>query len=392
MALIRARGVALLVGGALAAVLALSLGVATPATAAGRGAPTVSLQQSGDGTVTVAGRTPARSAKLRIVRRVGARWVLAARTHSHRHRYAATLFVAPGSAATFKVISNRRSRTFTVRTPAVTPTAPPAEPAKPQPIQYDACGARPHKADGTLWSCTFHDDFDGTALDPTKWVPQTAFLTGDPNGAFACYTKSPNNVSVADGMLSLTVRKEAAPQPCGSPDSTITSSYTSGSVATYQLFSQEYGRYEARIRNTATTESGLQETFWLWPDERDGAIDPRTGDTGEIDVSETYSNYSSVTVPRLHYAADPNSDPGVNTANCDADRGVWNTYTLEWTPTTITVFVNGHLCLTNTSADPVFHRRHIILLTQALGDANNPVTDATPIPATMDIDYVRVWQ
>lgn len=393
MGLGRARAIALLVVGTLTAMLALSVGVGTPASAAGRTAPSVSLRQAGPGTVSVSGRTATPRAKVRIDRRVGSRWVLAARTHARHHRYAVTLTVAAGSTARFKVTSNRRSRTVTARVPAATAMAATAQAAKPPPTLYDACGARPRKADGSAWQCTFHDDFDGSTLDPTKWVPQTAFVTGDKDAGYACYVDDPRNISVAGGMLSLTVRKEAAPQSCGSPTSTVTSSYTAGSVTTYHLFSQQYGRWEARIRNTASSAPGLHEAFWLWPDDRIASA-ASWPDAGEIDVSETYSQYNWLSVPFLHYSADSGgSQPGVNTAyDCTAYRGVWNTYTLEWTPTTLTIFVNGRTCLVNTSGDPAFQKPYILMLTQALGSGTNAMTASTPIPATMDIDYVRVWQ
>ena len=44
-------------------------------------------------------------------------------------------------------------------------------------IPTDACGTQPRKANGTYWSCSFVDDFTGTALNRTKWVPQTIFAT-----------------------------------------------------------------------------------------------------------------------------------------------------------------------------------------------------------------------
>ena len=39
-----------------------------------------------------------------------------------------------------------------------------------------------------------------------------------------------------------------------------------------------------------------------------------------------------------------------------------------------------------------FDHPFMIALTQALGVAGNSVTSATPLPATTQIDYVRVWK
>ncbi len=83
----------------------------------------------------------------------------------------------------------------------------------------------------------------------------------------------------------------------------------------------------------------------------------------------------------------------MNAANCTADRGTWNTFTLEWSPTRIETFVNGRSCLVNTSADPAFQKRYMINLTQAIGGGTwNQLVDGTPVPATMQVDYVHVWQ
>jgi len=394
MGLSRARGVALII----VVVVAASLGVGSPATASvRREAPSVSLRVSGE-QVTVSGRTATVSPRVRIDRRLGSGWVLVARTRAHQHRYATALSLPAGTSATLRVTSDRRSRTFAVRVPAQPSVQPVVQPAaqptaRPLPTLYDDCGARPRKADGTAWSCTFHDEFDGAALDRTKWVPQTAFLTGDATAGFACYVDDPDNISVGGGMLSLTVRKEATSVPCGSPTSTITSPYMAGSISTYHLFSQQYGRFEARVRNTASSVAGLHEAFWLWPDDRVPST-VKWPDAGEIDISETYSVYNTVSIPFLHYSADSGGpQPGVNTAwNCSATRGVWNIYALEWTPTSLTILVNGRTCLTNTSADPAFQKPYIVAFTQALGNAANTMTSSTPVPATMNVDYVRVWR
>jgi beta-glucanase (GH16 family) len=376
----RARGVALLVIATLAASLGTVLGVSAPASAAVR-APTVSVRQTGPGVVSVSGRTAARAPRVKFYRSTASGWTFVKRTRAHRHHYATTLSVAAGTTATFRVTSRHRSRRFVVQ-------MAPQKTAQPQ--LYDDCGARPRKADGTAWSCTFHDEFTGSRLDRTKWVPQTAMLTGDPTAGFACYVDDPDNISVGSGMLNLTVRKETVPVPCVSAGSTISSPYTAGSISTYHLFSQQYGRFQARTRSAVSNVAGLHEAFWLWPDDRV----PSTvswPEAGEIDISETYSVYKSLSIPFLHYSLNTPT-PGVNTAwNCTANRGQWNTYTLEWSPTRLLILVNGKTCLTNTSGDPAFKKPYIVAFTAALGSGTNVMSSSTPIPATMNVDYVRVW-
>jgi beta-glucanase (GH16 family) len=196
-------------------------------------------------------------------------------------------------------------------------------------------------------------------------------------------------VSVANGALNLSLVKLDAPAPCAV--AVAPTQYMSGSVSTYHLFSQQYGRYEARIRTTATTAPGLHEAFWLWPDDRYSTIN--WPDSGEIDVAESFSAYSSTAGSYLHYTSDTSSLLlSSNASNCTASRGVWNTFTLVWGPSRIETFVNGRSCLVNTSGDPAFQKRYIVNLTQAIGGASwNLLGDTTPVPASTQVDYVRVW-
>ncbi len=255
----------------------------------------------------------------------------------------------------------------------------------------DACGPRPRKERDTRWSCTFHDDFDGGALDRSRWRTVTQFASANFVGAGACYLDDPSVVSVADGALHLTVRALPAPMVCPAGSPVIFSSNAAGMVSTSGLFSQQYGRFEARYRSAAAAGPGLQEAFWLWPDSRYGADHPWPA-SGEIDIAETYSVRSDLAIPFLHYA-DGVSSPGVNTAwDCTARRGEWHTYTLEWAPSRIEIRVDGRSCLVNTSADPAFDKRYLVNLTAALGITDNTYLGAFPLPAAMDVDYVRVWE
>ncbi|UDY22612.1 family 16 glycosylhydrolase [Nocardioides sp. Kera G14] len=274
-------------------------------------------------------------------------------------------------------------------TPTPMPTPLPTVLPTPDSEATTACGDGITIIDATPYVCTFDDEFDETELDRTKWAVNVGLPTGGPD--YACTVDDPRYINVADGALHLTMAKVDTPVPC-SPGY-APASIEAPTISSYHLFSQQYGRFEARVRTTATTAPGLHEAFWLWPDDRYSEINWPT--SGEIDVAETYSNYPLIAIPFLHYSEEVVHPPwtiGVNTAMCAAVRGVWNTYTLDWTATSITISINGIPCLVNTSADPAFAKRYIVALSMALGDSANAATAATPFPATTDVDYVRVWQ
>jgi beta-glucanase (GH16 family) len=245
------------------------------------------------------------------------------------------------------------------------------------------------------WLCTFDDEFNGTSLDTTKWIVQQTATSGYTAGP-DCYVDSANNVSVSGGTLNLTVRKEAAPFTCSDPFGNFTTSYTSGMVSTDYRFSQTYGLFEVRARLPATTIKGLQETFWLWP--VDSTKYGSWPASGEIDFAEFYSQYSNLDIPYIHYNA-AGTDPNVTAYNCTINVGQFNTYGLEWTPTTLTVLDNNQTCLVDTwnpalplSKPEPFNQPFFIALTQALGvDTNAFEPGTTPLPATTQIDWVRAW-
>ena len=292
----------------------------------------------------------------------------------------------------------RHSRTFAVharpmlqrKLPAPSPT-----PTSTSSTSSSNCGSTTlTKADGTPWVCSFDDEFNGTALDSTKWVPQTNFVSGT-SAAYACYTSSSSNINESGGSLNLTVRREAVPILCQDTAYGTSSYYSAGSVMTYHLFSQQYGRFEARIKTQATTVPGLQETFWLWPDDRYDTSGTYWPASGEMDVAETYSQYPNLMIPFLHYTWNDNGGPvpGVNTAwNCASSRGTYHTYTLTWSSKTIEIDVDGLPCLINNSGDPAFQKRYIIALSALLGTGANALQAGTPLPATTNVDYVRVWK
>jgi beta-glucanase (GH16 family) len=254
------------------------------------------------------------------------------------------------------------------------------------------------KSTGGTWRCSFSDDFDGTALDTSKWTVQRTDNSGYTNGLTACFVDSTNNVSVANGSLDLTVRKEAAPFTCSDPYGSFSSQYTSGMVTTFNHFSQAYGRFEVRARILGATSKGLQSSLWLWPvnPARYGAYPA----SGEIDFAEMYSNLRGRAIPYVHY--NPlGTDPNVTNNNCMiTDITAFHTYAVEWTPTSIKIIYDGTTCLTDywIPALPLlkpqpFDQPFLLALTQAIGAGTNSLDPLkTPFPASTDIDYVRVWK
>lgn len=253
----------------------------------------------------------------------------------------------------------------------------------------DICGGPIAKDGGGHWQCVGADHFDGDGLNPYLW---TALEQPGEDTRVACNLDSPKTVRVSDGVLRLTVRHARGGLKCPKAPDGTRATYASGSVSTVGKFTRQYGRFEARIRAEATQEPGLQETFWMWP--APGQDDLVWPAAGEIDVSETYSRYHQLSVPYLHYNQHDNGGPvpGLNTAwDCYAQRGSWHTYALEWTADRLAFLVDGKECLVNTDGASSFRKRFFINLTQLIGRGNNRHDGRAPMPATMQVDHVKVW-
>jgi beta-glucanase (GH16 family) len=302
---------------------------------------------------------------------------------------------APATTTTVKPTTTTVAPTTTTVAPTTTTAAPTTTTTAP-PSSGTTC-APMAKADGSTWQCTFDDEFNGSSLNTGNWVVQTTAASGFHSGA-ECFVNTPNNVSVAGGALSLTLRKEAAPFTCTSPSGSYSTQYTSGMVMTGSLFGQTYGRFEVRAKLPAAKVKGLQESFWLWP-QNPYKYGYQWPISGEIDIAEMYHLYPDRAIPYVHYVPAV-VDPNVTNNYCLIDDlSQFHTYTAEWTPTTITIIYDGKVCLTDTfnAASPLttgqpFDQPFMIALTQALGIGVNAPTASTPLPATTQVDYVRVWK
>jgi beta-glucanase (GH16 family) len=303
---------------------------------------------------------------------------------------------AKGKRTKKKSKRGKRKRKKACRRPAAPIPPRPADSSPPPPP--DACGERIPRGRAGHWECTLSEDFGGTGLDPDRWVPQRTDTSGYQNGPTACFVDDPDNVSVSDGTLKLTARREAEPFTCHSPLGDFDTEYTSGMVSTWDRFSQAFGRFEIRARISDAQVKGLQSALWLWPADAD-----RYGSwpaSGEIDIAEMFSQYPDRAIPYIHYEQAEGGGDVTNTNCFIADLEEFHTYAVEWTAGGIRVLYDGETCLVHlwdpesplVSPQP-FDQPFLVVLTQALGIGTNEFDpDTTPLPATTEVDYVRVWE
>ena len=223
-----------------------------------------------------------------------------------------------------------------------------------------------------VWS----DEFNGTAVNTSNW----AFETG--GGGWGNNEKQyyqASNATVANGELVITARK----QPVGGMP------YTSARLKTQGLKQFAFGRMEARVK--VPLGQGLWPAFWML-----GANIGSVGwpACGEIDVLEQV-NADSRCYGTVHWDNNGHAQYGGNVATTP---NVYHVYSVEWTPTYIRWFVDGakyhEINITNgTGGTEEFQKPFFLLLNLAVaGDWPGQAVDESKLPATMNVDYVRVYQ
>ncbi len=250
-------------------------------------------------------------------------------------------------------------------------------------------GATPLGVSGN-WTCTFDDEFNGTSLNTSLWAPELTAANGYVAG-LDCYVNNSSVISESGGYLNLSAIKVPSGTPCVGAYKPI---YQTGMVTTRAKWTQTYGDFEVRAKIPAATVKGLQEAFWLYPENLTYGKWPASG---EVDFGQTYSEYPTLDIPNVVYT-ESKSDPNATSYKCTIDPTQFNVYEVDWTPTTMTILYNGNVCLTDswlpTQGDPTgapFNQPFMIALTQAIGSTTNMPTSSTPFPDTTQVDWVRAW-
>jgi beta-glucanase (GH16 family) len=333
--------------------------------------------------VTFRGRARPRIAVRLQVRQEGSWATVAVRRSASSGRFSITV-PAPLRSRVFRAVAaGRASKTRRVRRGSLPAPSAPA----------DACGPRQQRADGTYYSCSFHDDFDGTTLDRTRWTAQDTALTGVFTGQGGCYRDNPRTIRVEDGALHLTATIHPRMFLCQSSIAPFPTRSEVATVTTASRFTQTYGRFSARMRFSAAT--GGHAAFWLSPEEHAYGKWPLSG---EIDVAEWFGNDPTHVYPSVHYLGEGRQEStGRECPEPGATTG-FHTYTVEWTPTVMSFSYDDQLCWshswvpTNVRAPAPFDRPFNMVLAQIWGSGWAARRLSSPTTSTLAVDWVRVWQ
>jgi beta-glucanase (GH16 family) len=233
------------------------------------------------------------------------------------------------------------------------------------------------------WNLVFDSEFNGSTLDATKWTPGWfgSGYTGPidlPYGLDVCAT---SQVSVSSGSLQI----DAIAEQNTSSQGTGTFPYTSGVVTTMAptypwtspaSFSFTYGYAEARIWLPANGSAIADwPAFWLY-----ATALSHTYPNGEIDILEGLGGSAEAHMSSTLGIQGPLTGGGTY-------AGGWHTFAADWEPGSVTIYYDGVSIgsfTTQIPSTPMF-----LLLDLDVSTSLSPPAIA---PATMMVDYVRVWQ
>ena len=280
------------------------------------------------------------------------------------------------------------------------------------------------------YKMTFHDEFDGTQLDTTKWGYQYGCF--DPaQRSQAQYTDSPDNVSVRDGYLNLTARYSPTktkwdgtqiPRTCKHGSTTYDAPFTSGMITTKTkdgkvLYAAPGTGFYAEARIKLPSARPSWSAFWGTGTK--GAYPAN----GEIDVFESKGYdpthlMSNVHTPRIGDPKKTTQHQGMMHGDTASSQSEFHTYGVRKTGDAIEFYFDGTLTHTVKMSDikgdnPFLDKDNnlVLMLNQMVGGSylakqsnwsDKTYVDATKYAddyksadgagATMYVDYVRVYE
>lgn len=226
-----------------------------------------------------------------------------------------------------------------------------------------------------VYALVWSDEFDGSSVDTTKW----GFDKGNLNVNNEKEYYQSQNATVSGGNLLITAKKESVG---GQP-------YTSARMSTFGKFAPTYGRIEARIK--LPLGQGMWPAFWMLGNNIATVSWPQCG---ELDIME-HINATNVIYGTMHWNVNGHVSYGSTTTTTAGD---YHLYAIEWDNNEIRWYVDDTLYQTgniknNINTTGAFHLPFFIILNLAVaGDFPGQTVNESLLPASMYVDYVRVYK
>ncbi|HYF26878.1 MAG TPA: glycoside hydrolase family 16 protein [Baekduia sp.] len=379
-----------------------STAAAAPATSAAAKTSTVKRSVAAPGSYQVSLRLRGRARSERVdvfVGRVVRRGITVGRRKSRTVRLRVDV---PGRVVRARVVGRRtrpvvamfvrqaRKKKSATTTPPPTTTAP--TPTAPAPSPTASIGSvAPQPAPSTLvWS----DEFVGPAGGPvasTNWMHEVGGHGWGNNELQTFTDRTANSATDGQGALALTARRERFTGTDGH-----TREFTSARLITKGRFTPTYGRIEARIKPPAG--KGLWPLFWMMGDDVWNVGWPESGEVDVMEMigqspNENHGTMHGPTTTGGHFkVGNTFTAPGPLTSDYHVFGLRWWSSGMEW-DVDGTVFHRVLKSELPAGARWVYDKPFHLILSMSVGGTWPGAPDATtPFPATMAVDWVRVYQ
>jgi beta-glucanase (GH16 family) len=238
---------------------------------------------------------------------------------------------------------------------------------------------------GTAWELNFSDEFNGTAVNTTKWNidNSTTSRAARPGIGISSWFWKPANVDVANGNLILKVTKET------------TSRMHCGSINSNGKYQTTYGYFEASIKIADATK-GTHTAFWLQGLDM-GNVDGTGNDGAEIDIFESAwtGDYTKSVIHIDGYGTSAQANtvqfntPGIHSG--------YHTWGMWWTSGFIKIYYDGVLKVTYNTAKWIPRVDEYLWLSDGASfgfpDGDPCFTSqALGFLTEANVDYIRVWK
>jgi beta-glucanase (GH16 family) len=226
-----------------------------------------------------------------------------------------------------------------------------------------------------VWSDEFNTN---GAPDPAKWGYDLGNNNGWGNNELEYYTNRPENVIVQNGVLKINAIREFY----------MGNTFTSTRLLSKDKYAFTYGKVEARAKLPAGV--GTWPAIWMLGSNINTVSWPGCG---EIDIMEHVGKNLNRIYATLHYPGRSGGSADGNSLVINNATTAFHVYKLEWDASDIKIFVDDMMIhsVPNSNSKP-FNQNFFFILNVAMGgDFGGPV-DASVSNATMEVDYIRVFQ